>query len=131
MFLAVWREFMEGRGPVYLKLDHLPEETLKGLEKVLWGTERTVRGQFHQTAQRRLPLLGLRGTGHGKKSPCAPATATPAFMVNKDTETTVPGLFAAGEITGGIHGRNRIGGNGLADAFTFGMIAAENLVSES
>ena len=35
------------------------------------------------------------------------------------------------EITGGIHGRNRIGGNGLADAFTFGMIAAENLVSES
>ena len=43
----------------------------------------------------------------------------------------IPGLFAAGEITGGIHGRNRIGGNGLADAFTFGMIAAENLVSES
>ncbi|MFR5428527.1 MAG: flavocytochrome c, partial [Parasutterella excrementihominis] len=44
---------------------------------------------------------------------------------------TIPGLYAAGEITGGIHGRNRIGGNGLADAFTFGMIAAENLVSES
>ena len=43
----------------------------------------------------------------------------------------IPGLFAAGEITGGIHGRNRIGGNGLADAFTFGMIAAENLVSDS
>lgn len=43
----------------------------------------------------------------------------------------IPGLCAAGEITGGIHGRNRIGGNGLADAFTFGMIAAENLVSES
>jgi succinate dehydrogenase/fumarate reductase flavoprotein subunit len=48
MFLAVWREFTEGRCPVYLKLDHLPEETLTGLEKILWGTERTVRGQFHK-----------------------------------------------------------------------------------
>lgn len=38
----------------------------------------------------------------------------------------VKGLFAAGEITGGIHGKNRIGGNGLADAFTFGLIAAES-----
>lgn len=38
----------------------------------------------------------------------------------------ISGLFAAGEITGGIHGKNRIGGNGLADALTFGMIAGEN-----
>ena len=43
----------------------------------------------------------------------------------------VPGLFAAGEITGGIHGRNRIGGNGLADAFTFGMIAAEQAMKNA
>ncbi len=43
----------------------------------------------------------------------------------------VPGLFAAGEITGGIHGRNRIGGNGLADAFTFGMIAAEQALKNA
>lgn len=41
----------------------------------------------------------------------------------------IPGLFAAGEITGGIHGKNRIGGNGLADAFTFGLIAAESVVN--
>ena len=43
----------------------------------------------------------------------------------------IPGLYAAGEITGGIHGRNRTGGNGLAGGFSFGIIAAENLVSES
>lgn len=40
----------------------------------------------------------------------------------------LPGLFAAGEITGGVHGKNRIGGNGLADALTFGMIAGENSI---
>ena len=36
----------------------------------------------------------------------------------------IPGLYAAGEVTGGIHGANRLGGNALADINTFGRIAA-------
>jgi fumarate reductase flavoprotein subunit len=35
----------------------------------------------------------------------------------------IPGLFAAGEVTGGIHGTNRLGGNALADITVFGRIA--------
>ena len=35
----------------------------------------------------------------------------------------IPGLFAAGEVTGGIHGTNRLGGNALADTVVFGRIA--------
>ena len=35
----------------------------------------------------------------------------------------IPGLYAAGEATGGIHGNNRLGGNSLADAVIFGRIA--------
>ena len=35
----------------------------------------------------------------------------------------IPGLFAAGEVTGGVHGGNRIGGNAVADIVTFGRIA--------
>ena len=35
----------------------------------------------------------------------------------------IPGLFAAGEATSGVHGANRVGGNGLVDAFVFGRIA--------
>lgn len=38
----------------------------------------------------------------------------------------IPGLFAAGEVTGGIHGSNRLGGNALADIAVFGRIAGEN-----
>lgn len=38
----------------------------------------------------------------------------------------IPGLYAAGEVTGGIHGGNRLGGNAIADAFTFGRIAGRN-----
>ena len=37
--------------------------------------------------------------------------------------TPVPGLFAAGEVTGGIHGANRLGGNGVADIVVNGKIA--------
>lgn len=38
----------------------------------------------------------------------------------------IPGLYAAGEVTGGIHGTNRLGGNALADINVFGKIAGEN-----
>ena len=38
----------------------------------------------------------------------------------------IPGLWAAGENAGGIHGGNRLGGNALADIFTFGRIAGQN-----
>ena len=38
----------------------------------------------------------------------------------------IPGLYAAGEVTGGIHGSNRLGGNATADVLTFGRIAAKS-----
>lgn len=41
----------------------------------------------------------------------------------------IPGLYAAGEVTGGIHGSNRLGGNALADTIVFGRIAGQNVVS--
>lgn len=41
----------------------------------------------------------------------------------------IPGLYAAGETAGGVHGRFRLGGNGLTDAFVFGRIAGESAAS--
>ena len=38
----------------------------------------------------------------------------------------IPGLYACGEVTGGIHGANRLGGNAVADIVVFGRIAGEN-----
>lgn len=40
----------------------------------------------------------------------------------------IPGLFACGEVTGGIHGGNRLGGNAIADIIVFGQIAGKNAV---
>ncbi len=39
----------------------------------------------------------------------------------------IPGLYAAGEVTGGIHAGNRLGGNALIDIFTYGRIAGQNV----
>ena len=39
--------------------------------------------------------------------------------------TVIPGLFAAGEVTGGVHGGNRLGGNAVADFVVFGRIAGQ------
>lgn len=49
---------------------------------------------------------------------------TQAEVVNNSGEV-IKGLFAAGEVTGGIHGNNRLGGNALADITTFGRIAGQ------
>lgn len=40
----------------------------------------------------------------------------------------IPGLYAAGEVTGGIHGSNRLGGNAIADCMVFGRTAGTNAV---
>ncbi len=45
---------------------------------------------------------------------------------NEKGETCVPGLYGAGEVTGGVHGENRLGGNSLMDVLVFGRIAGEN-----
>lgn len=42
--------------------------------------------------------------------------------------SVINGLWAAGEATGGLHGQNQMGGNGLMDALTFGRLAAESVV---
>jgi fumarate reductase flavoprotein subunit len=44
-----------------------------------------------------------------------------------DCSTALPGLFAAGEDTGGVHGANRLGGNGVANSTVFGGIAGETM----
>ena len=45
---------------------------------------------------------------------------------NEKGETAIPGLYAAGEVTGGVQGENRLGGNSLLDVLVFGRIAGRN-----
>lgn len=52
---------------------------------------------------------------------------TDARVIDKDGNP-IPGLFAAGEVVGGVHGGNRLGGNAVADIVVFGKIASESAV---
>lgn len=54
---------------------------------------------------------------------CGGIAITPEARVRSAREGVIPGLFAAGETTGGVHGRFRLGGSGILDAFVFGRIA--------
>lgn len=51
-------------------------------------------------------------------------------VINEKGEI-IPGLFAAGEVTGVIHGTNRLGGNAIADIITFGRIAGQNVAAKN
>lgn len=48
------------------------------------------------------------------------------LVINEQTETSLPGLFAAGEVCGGVHGANRLGGNALTEVFALGGVAGRN-----
>lgn len=54
--------------------------------------------------------------------------STNAQVLDKNGKP-IPGLYATGEVTGGIHGSNRLGGNATADVLTFGRIAAKSAVA--
>ncbi len=55
---------------------------------------------------------------------------TSCRVLNKDGNA-IKGLYAAGEITGGIHGANRLGGNAVVDTVVFGKLAGETVVADN
>jgi succinate dehydrogenase/fumarate reductase flavoprotein subunit len=72
-----------------------------------------------------LPILGERyGAIHRpvRVAPMAHHTMG-GVCIATDGTTSVPGLFAAGEVTGGLHGANRMGGNALTETLVFGARA--------
>jgi succinate dehydrogenase/fumarate reductase flavoprotein subunit len=74
-----------------------------------------------------LPILGERyGANHRpvRVAPMAHHTMG-GVCIDADGMTSLPGLFAAGEVTGGLHGANRMGGNALTETLVFGARAGE------
>jgi succinate dehydrogenase / fumarate reductase flavoprotein subunit len=112
---AITREVLEGRGSphggVFLDIaSRRPADFIK----------RKLPSMYHQFKE----LAGVDITAE----PMEVGPTLHYFMggirVNADTqESTVPGLFAAGECTGGMHGANRLGGNSLSDLLVFGHLA--------
>lgn len=114
---AIRAEIAAGRGPVYYDLRHLPEEVIRLVEEGIFQAERPTEKEFlalRGIDLRKTPVeLTLAGPllcgGHG------PSGAT----IDEYARTTVPNLYAAGDVTS-------VGWGFLGGAWVFGMIAGEH-----
>jgi len=116
------REVKAGRGSphggVFLDIAWIKEKISKSEDHI----KKKLPSMYHQFKQ----LAGLDIT----TTPMEVGPTTHYVMggvrVDGDTQmSTVPGLFAAGEVAAGLHGANRLGGNSLSDLLVFGKLAGE------
>ncbi|RBO96491.1 succinate dehydrogenase/fumarate reductase flavoprotein subunit [Nocardia puris] len=117
MMAEVKRELDSARGPIYLKLSHLPDATITQIEGILHTTERPTRGTFHagrgtdyrtRDIEMHISEIGLC-SGHSASG----------VWVDEHAATTVPGLYAAGDMALVPH-------NYMIGAFVYGDIAGES-----
>jgi len=119
---CIMREVKAGRGSphggVFLDIAWIKEKIPNAAEHI----KKKLPSMYHQFMQ----LANLDIT----KEPMEVGPTTHYIMggvrVDGDTQmSNVPGLFAAGECAGGLHGANRLGGNSLSDLIVFGKRAGE------
>jgi succinate dehydrogenase/fumarate reductase flavoprotein subunit len=117
MMMEFYRELEGGDGPVFLKLNHLAPETISTIETILHTNERPSRGRFHkgrgtnyreQMVEMHISEIGLC-SGHSASG----------VWINEHAETTVAGLYAAGDLACVPH-------KYLLGAFVYGKIAGES-----
>ncbi|AVO55980.1 fumarate reductase/succinate dehydrogenase flavoprotein subunit [Ectopseudomonas mendocina] len=111
------QELEGGNGPVFLKLDHLAEETIQTIEEILHSNERPSRGQFHagRGTDYRTGMVEMHISEIGF---CSGHSAS-GVWVNEKAETSVKGLYAAGDMAAVPH-------NYMLGAFTYGWFAGSN-----
>ena len=111
------QELQGGKGPVFLKLDHLAEETISQIETILHTNERPSRGRFHagrgtdyreRMVEMHISEIGLC-SGHSASG----------VWVDEHARTTVAGLHAAGDLACVPH-------NYMLGAFVYGQLAGES-----
>ena len=113
---SMYREMLSGNvneaGGLWIEMGHLGPENVR----------RQFKGMVERCADMGFDLAAGR----------VPVVPTAHYMMGgavfqPDGSTALPGLFAAGEDTGGVHGANRLGGNGVANSTVFGGIAGDSM----
>jgi len=115
----IGREIKEGRGPVIMDL----------------------RGQVRDTSRKVAPMTELRNKilddmeAMPWQKPVEIGIGSMYVMggvrIDKDTRTSLPGLFAAGEVSGNVHGGRRVSGNAFPEMIVFGARAGEAASKEA
>ena len=111
---SIFSEMRAGRtspnGGVFIEMKHLGVDNVRN----------SFKGMVYRCADCGFDLAGGR----------VEVVPTAHYMMggvvfDGDCRTSLPGLFAAGEDTGGVHGANRLGGNGVANSTVYGGIAGD------
>ena len=117
LMLEFYKELEGGKGPVFLKFDHLAPETVSEIENILHVVERPSRGSFHKgrgTDYRRdMVEMHISEIGF-----CSGHSASGVF-VDEHARTSVTGLYAAGDMASVPH-------NYMLGAFVNGAFAGED-----
>jgi succinate dehydrogenase/fumarate reductase flavoprotein subunit len=119
MMQEFYNELQSGKGPVFLKLDHLHDQTIGEIESTLHNVERPTRGRF-QTGRGidyRQEMIEMHISEIGF---CSGHSASGVF-VDENARTTVDGLYAAGDMASVPH-------NYMLGAFTNGKFAGEDAI---
>jgi len=111
---GIYAEMRKGNttpnGGVYISMSHLGEENVK----------KKFKGMVKRCADCGFDLAG----GKVEVVPTAHYFMG-GLICDTDTKTELSGLFVAGEDAGGVHGANRLGGNGVANSTVYGGVAGE------
>jgi len=100
--LRVWKHYAEGKGPLYLQMNHLPEEMISIIEKVQFGAERTSRGTFHRNRGENYRKPKSVEFVFGEDLGACGGHSSCGINSNSKGATNVPGLYVAGDVDGGL-----------------------------
>ena len=119
MMQEFYNELQSGKGPVFLKLNHLAPETISEIERVLHNVERPTSGRFHSRrgTDYREAMIEMHVSEIGF---CSGHSASGVY-VDEFARTTIPGLYAAGDMASVPH-------NYMLGAFTNGAFAGEGAI---
>jgi succinate dehydrogenase / fumarate reductase, flavoprotein subunit len=120
--LAIYTEIIEGRGTanggVYLDISHRDKNfILKKLPRM-----------YRQFLESQMLDISLHPM---EVAPTAHYSMGGVVVDPENTSTATTGLYAAGEVTSGLHGANRLGGNSLTETVVFGRRAGESAAAHS
>jgi succinate dehydrogenase/fumarate reductase flavoprotein subunit len=126
--VGIYNEILAGNtgkhGGVYVSLKHLPDDLIDDI--IEWDPVGSLKrygfGKAYFDMPKYLPDL--------KRQSLEAVPASHFFnggvVIDEDCRTGMAGVFAAGEVTGGVHGGNRLSGAAFSDFMVFGLIAGEN-----
>lgn len=112
---CIYKEVKEGRGTehggVWLSVTHLPDSHIERRIAAVMETGLVAEVDIRSRAFEVFPEHHYQNGG---------------VIIDEYARTAVEGLYAAGEVAGGVHGGNRLGTNSLSDLLVFGKIAGEH-----